>query len=430
MSRPAPVLAPAHGDRQHQDDLLVPPSMLERLLKPHPNCLAIVIGRGGRLSSNSWFPVINLVWLFWVFAAPWFGNSFKWSQLLITYASVLPFLWLYLSAWYRDRRHLQRLTAALAAFALISVPVIQSWSYIIYASVLLMYERPPRTALMLLGAYMAAFVALSLVNGWPLLGTGGAVLTCAAISLINLFFIIDARHDHALRLTQAEVRRLAASAERERIGRDLHDLLGHTLSLIAIKSELADRLFERDPVAARRELRELHTVARDSLAQVRTAVTGIRATGLAAEQVSARLLLESSNVALSGIEPIGPLPAEIDAALAMCLREAVTNIHRHANARQVQLELRQEPGQIELRVTDDGCGGVDPRRYGNGLQGMQQRLAALGGSLVVDSPAGRGTTLRLRLPQAQPTAVSAQARVSDAAPMPQPAAAVITHEPG
>src|SRR3546814_4560513 len=112
--------------------------------------------------------------------------------------------------------------------------------------------------------------------------------------------------DAALQLSHDEVRRLAATAERERIGRDLHDLLGHTLSLITLKLELSRKLFERDPTASKRELEDAEAVARHALAEVRCAVTGIRAADLAAELASARLMLESSGVHLDyGAPPTG-----------------------------------------------------------------------------------------------------------------------------
>src|SRR5690606_24618433 len=140
--------------------------------------------------------------------------------------------------------------------------------------------------------------------------------------------------DAALRLSHDEVRRLASLAERERIGRDLHDLLGHTLSMVALKSDLAGRLLARDPAAAHREIGEVSRVAREALSQVRRAVSGIRAAGFAAELASARLLLETDGIAFDyrfddGLGA-GILPAGVESALAMTVREAATNIQRHA----------------------------------------------------------------------------------------------------
>jgi two-component system sensor histidine kinase DesK len=196
-------------------------------------------------------------------------------------------------------------------------------------------------------------------------------------------------------LSHDEVRRLAAVAERERIGRDLHDLLGHTLSLITLKSELANRLFERDPLAARREIADVEAVARDALAQVRRAVTGIRAAGIAAELASARLLLEINGVHLTYELADVTLPATVETVLAMTVRESVTNIQRHARASSARVSLLVEQKQLRLEIADNGRGGdIVP---GNGLTGMRERLATIEANVRVDSRRGEGTTILVTL---------------------------------
>ncbi|WP_293369021.1 sensor histidine kinase [Nevskia sp.] len=373
--------------------------MIERVLRPHPNGLATMLGRGTpRISGGGWFPLLNLVWLFWVFASPWIPRTVDPDVVLVTYATVPVFLWLYLRAWYGDRAHTRRFAAAIAILALVTAPLGTTISYTIYAGALLPYVLRARLALPTMGMFLTAFIAVSLLTGGRLIPVLGWALTTAAISSVNLFFSVNARRDAELRLSQQEVRRLAATAERERIGRDLHDLLGHTLSLIAMKSELADRLFDRDPDAARNEVKELRQIARDSLTEVRAAVTGFRATGLAAERVSAKVLLASGGVELIGDEVFPALPADVDATFALCLREAVTNVHRHAEASQVRMAIKTADGRIELEIRDDGRGGVDEKMPGNGLNGMRERLAALGGTLAVRSPRGGGTQLTLSVP--------------------------------
>lgn len=199
-----------------------------------------------------------------------------------------------------------------------------------------------------------------------------------------------------LKLSHDEVRRLGALAERERIGRDLHDLLGHTLSLITLKAELAAKLFERDPHAARSEIVEVERVARDALAQVRRAVSGIRAAGLAAELASARLLLESGDVRLDYAAPAVALPVEIETVLALVVREAVTNIRRHAQASSARIGFSVQDGEVRLSIEDDGRGGaIEP---GNGLGGMRERLQAFGGRLEIRSVRGSGTRLLAAIP--------------------------------
>jgi two-component system sensor histidine kinase DesK len=231
-----------------------------------------------------------------------------------------------------------------------------------------------------------------------------SALICGVSCVGNAFAVAHRRKSEALRLSQEEVRRLAALAERERIGRDLHDLLGHTLSLVALKGELAGKLVARDPGAATREIGEVTQIARDALAQVRTAVTGMRSAALANELLSARVLLESSGVELTTRQEAPLLPAPIETALAMIVREAATNIQRHSGATRASVEISNQgsasagPVAVALCVSDNGRGGIAAR--GNGLAGIIERVRALGGTLEIDSPPGAGTVLRARLPVA------------------------------
>ena len=213
---------------------------------------------------------------------------------------------------------------------------------------------------------------------------------------------VSQEKDIALKLSHEEVRRLAATAERERIGRDLHDLLGHTLSLITLKLELARKLSERDPPGSRRELEEAERVARHALAEVRSAVTGIRSADLAAELASARLLLESSQVHLEYAPPPSDLPPDVERGLALVLREAATNIARHAGASRAKIEFETQARSVQLSVEDNGRGGVTAD--GNGLAGMRDRVRALGGTMSIDAPRGAGTKVLVRVDALRPAA--------------------------
>jgi two-component system sensor histidine kinase DesK len=159
---------------------------------------------------------------------------------------------------------------------------------------------------------------------------------------------------------------------------------------------LAKRLLDRDPQAARREIAEVERVAREALAQVRSAVTGIRAAALVSELASAHLLLESAGVAFDYRAPESTLPADIETALALVLREAVTNIQRHARATQAQVEFALEGDRACMRVRDDGRGGIGAQ--GNGLTGMRERIETMGGTLAIHSERGHGTKLEIVLP--------------------------------
>jgi two-component system, NarL family, sensor histidine kinase DesK len=373
-------------------------AMIKRFVKQHPNSLAQQFLRGGAPSNTlSSLPLVNLVWMFWMVAAPWMTGKPSARVVILTGASVVIFLFLYLRAWYGDRVHAIAYTIAIAVLGLAIIPINSSWSYVIYASVLINFCLPIRSGLFWLGMLMLAFFFVTYQSGYPAKIAAACVLSCLSISLINLFIRFNMRRDADLRLSHEEVRRLAATAERERIGRDLHDLLGHTLSLIALKSELADKLFDRDLVAARQELRDVQQVARESLAQVRSAVTGIRTAAITAELASAKLLLGFGGIALNSHCPeLMPLDPKHEAALALCLREAVTNIQRHSGARNATIRLDQNNDVITLCIDDDGCGNIN--RHGNGLNGMRERLSTLGGRLVIHSPSGHGTELIITLP--------------------------------
>ncbi len=369
------------------------PPRLFALLRVHPDSAAAPLGRG------RWYPLMHLVWLAWTIAAPWYvpvaNRPFVTA---LTAASVAIFLPLYLRAWYGDGRRIVWNTVMIALLGLVTIPVNTSWSYIVYAAVLIPFCTTPRRSLgwmaLLMGTFYVVAIAAGFGNGFAFFAMG----MCTMLFLVNLVGRVNNLHDAQLRLSHDEVRRLAATAERERIGRDLHDLLGHTLGLVAVKSELARRLLDRDADGARREVAEIEGIARDALAQVRCAVTGIRAAGIAAELAAARLLLGSAGITLSYEGEDLPLTPEVESALALGLREAATNVQRHARARHVEVTLTRDGRHARLVVRDDGRGGVKTR--GNGLTGIDERLAAVGGRATTDSASGRGTRIELRAPLA------------------------------
>ena len=347
---------------------------------------------------------LNLVWSIFILATPWFAQGAFPNWLWPTLTSFAVFLWLYFRALYRrDSGNVLWYAFAIAALGFLLTP----WNsggqgYLIYACAFLAFAPNLRLAVRLMVAVLALYALEWHLLGFPWIYSASALVIGPVVGMMNLIYRRNQQRNSELKLSHDEVRRLAALAERERIGRDLHDLLGHTLSLITLKSELANKLFERDPHAARREVAEVERVARDALTQVRRAVTGIRAAGFAAELASAKLLLESNGVRLDYDLADVALPADVETALAMSVREAVTNIQRHAHATQARVGLSVEDGRLALCVEDDGRGGaIVP---GNGLTGMRERLAAVGAELRVESERRRGTklTASLPLPAAEP----------------------------
>ena len=380
-------------------------------LSPAPDsAVANVVRRG----KSPWTDAIHLIWSIWVFVLPAFGGGhYDRRWVLITLATYPVFLLLYARTLLASRRRSPLYAYGMAALGIGLLPVYPSGiSYFVFGCVMLR-TGSGRFLLSLLPRLVAlntVFLVVAIEIGYP-----KDVLFWIPLMTIILGIVINVERvgqekDAALKLSHDEVRRLAALAERERIGRDLHDLLGHTLSLVALKSELAGRLLDSDATAARRELDEVSRVARDALVQVRSAVTGIRAAGLAAELASAKLLLESGGIAFDYEVAGGALAPEVEMVLALALREAVTNIQRHAQAHSARVELATEGNDAVLRIRDDGRGGaIAP---GNGLCGMRERIEALGGRLRVDSTPGRGTCVEARLPCATPTRVTAPSDVA------------------
>ena len=317
-----------------------------------------------------------------------------------TLASIVLFLPLYAAIWRGGARMQMAAVGGIFLLGLLLFPLNPySNTYVIYAAALsAVLPLAMRMRVLILVAMLAVFIAgMWLLGVPPTLVIFVAIVTTiigiAAFSA-NHFQIDRERKNGELRLSQDEVRRIAAFAERERIGRDLHDLLGHTLSSVAIKAELAGKLMERDPAVARREIDEVAGIARDALAQVRTAVSGMRSAMVAAELASAKVLLEAAGVQLRHDIADVPLTPAQESALALTLREAATNIQRHARASEASVAMQAVAGIVELRIADNGRGGA--LRPGNGLNGMRERLQAAGGTLEVEG--GQGTTVIARLP--------------------------------
>jgi two-component system sensor histidine kinase DesK len=210
----------------------------------------------------------------------------------------------------------------------------------------------------------------------------------------NLFMAQKMRANSKLQLAHEEIEQLAKVAERERIARDLHDVLGHTLSVIVLKTELAGRLINTDPARAAAEVADVEQIARKALSEVREAIGGYRAEGLAAEIKRAQNTLAVAGVTLICEEKAPPLNPEEETVMSLILREAVTNVVRHAQASECVMRFVTEDRKTALVVEDNGRGGI--RAEGNGLRGMRERIEALGGRFAIDGT--QGTRLTIELP--------------------------------
>ncbi|MDE2053370.1 MAG: sensor histidine kinase [Xanthomonadaceae bacterium] len=369
--------------------------MFRRFFTPAPDSLILMSSRRGK---GRWVMLWNLVWVTWMFGDVVAGMPLPKYWWPATLAALIVFLLLYACINVRPIREVSRYALATVALACLIMPVSRyaSGTCLIYACAYLSLQPTARKVLARVVPVMVVWAFETQVLQWPWQAGIWVLLVSFAISIGQYSMWLGLRKNAELRLSHDEVRRLAASAERERIGRDLHDLLGHTLSMVALKSELAGRLIDRDPRAARREIGDVERVAREALSQVRSAVSGIRAAAMAAELASARLLLEAAGVQMEYWHDPKELPVEVETCLAMVLREAVTNIQRHAHANRVEVTVITGVERVVMRVRDDGRGGVNER--GNGLTGMRERIEARGGTLQIDSPRGHGTSVEVALP--------------------------------
>jgi two-component system, NarL family, sensor histidine kinase DesK len=202
-----------------------------------------------------------------------------------------------------------------------------------------------------------------------------------------------------LRAAREEVARLAVADERLRFARDLHDVLGHSLSVIALQSQLARRLMSRDAAAAEAALSELEVVTQESLGSLREMVTGYRQRSLGEELRGAQEVLAAAGIGLEVVRTTLPLPAASDELLAWVVREGVTNVLRHSHAHSCRIAVRSDPSAVRLELADDGVGGtVSPG--GSGLRGLQERMAQVGGTLEAGPGPGGGFRLAVQLPVA------------------------------
>jgi two-component system sensor histidine kinase DesK len=348
--------------------------------------------------GHRWFDYDHTIWL--IFLAFWFLEPYlnhsplhKWLWLALALALFIP---LYLYSHSGPRRF--RWVGVLGMFILatVYVPFNEStWGIFIYLAVSIAEVFESTNTVIALLLLQCGAIAL---ESWLL--HLSAWVWSLGISF-TLFWGMNRlrmrqkeRADAKLRMAREEIEQLAKTAERERIARDMHDVLGHSLSLIVLKSELAGRLFDSQPSRAALEIAEIETAARQALAEVRKTITGYRSEGFASELTRAAQVLKTAGVRLNRPAKAPHLTPRQEATLSLVLREAVTNIVRHADASECSIEVSTGQDHTRLVIADDGRGDI--RQEGNGLRGMRERVQELGGSLSLEST--RGTRLHIELP--------------------------------
>jgi two-component system sensor histidine kinase DesK len=348
-----------------------------------------------REKANGWAPFIWLAYLCFFFIQPVLDHAGLKIWLLTIVATIL-FLFLYFGLFWLERPRALWLIAGMVTLGLVCAPYNGGAStFFIFACAFVPFcVQTERKAV----ALMAGIVILAAIetqvfhlSGWFLFYAGGLSIVVGGS---NIYFAQRNRALAKLRMANEEIEHLAKVAERERIARDLHDVLGHTLSVIILKSELAGKLMDRDPQRASNEIREVEQISRQALSEVRDAIRGYRTRSLDAELAQAKATLETAGVKTECQAAKITLPALHESVLTLAVREAVTNVVRHARANTCSLSLEQQNGSCLLKIKDDGRGSL--QNEGNGLRGMRERVEMLGGTLQRNSRSG--TTLTITLP--------------------------------
>jgi two-component system, NarL family, sensor histidine kinase DesK len=375
--------------------------------------------------------VFTGVWLFYLIGvvAYLFTHHYSAPYVAVGLTIIVVFSVLYLILvpnWPAPRRYTLAGLAALALLATVAcvfygaAGAVALWIFMSSASGLLV--TPRRWAARAVVACIACYMIFSVtthIRGADFLGNLLPVLFIG-------FAMIGLRRQFELtaELTRAreEVAQLAASEERLRLARDMHDLTGQSLSMITLKSELAARLLGRLPESgdrdrARDEVEQVAAVSRQTLHDIREAISGYRRPTLAVEIITGRAALASAGIAPHDDAELtllsGTFDQDAEAALAWCLREAVTNVVRHSGAKDCHISLARHEGSLSLTVRDDGQGHIPSdgcgtehalasHTAGTGLHGMSERLSAVGGTLEIRPDLHPGFCLVATVPMAPP----------------------------
>ena len=338
---------------------------------------------------------VGLLYSGYFFFTPAYRQPFTvWMKFAGFYAA---FLTLYFLVGVFTRRR-QTVTFVLFFLFVFAYYPLNQDAYIILVypfAVLCLFVTRLRTLFLVLIAMMAGVVMETRYLGRPFGTVESVLLYCVIFGFGNFAFARQVRTNALLERAHSEIERLSQEAERERIARDLHDLLGHTLTVITVKLDLARRLLSHDSDSARNEIVEAEQTARNALADVREAVSGYRAHGLDAEIGRARRSLLSADVKLTTtLAPVNLSSSQVN-VLSLALREAVTNIVRHAHATVCHVALLEKDQTIQFTIEDNGLGGQV--REGNGLRGMRERVQAIAGTMKLTCSANGGTSLEITL---------------------------------
>lgn len=274
------------------------------------------------------------------------------------------------------------------------------WAFLFtYCAACMVFVAPPTLTFAAVLGCSAAAVGGSVLGGSPSTALAAGTSTLGVGLLMLLMRDLRTRNLELME-ARAELADVAVAAERERFARDLHDLLGHTLSVVALKAELAGRLLPDRPEQAAIEMGEVEAVARQALGEVRQAVSGYHQPTLDGELAGARMALSTAGIEAEIERASVTFAPEVEAVLAWAVREGATNVIRHSHARRCTMRISAQLGSAAVEVVDDGPGGPAWGGGGHGLAGLAARAHALRGGIEAGPEATGGFRLAVSVPAA------------------------------
>lgn len=362
--------------------------------------------------------LLSLVWLLFL-VLPIYGlftSDLSTLRIVAAFAAIAGFvaayLWLVLGSFFYRSEDTGAAPSGTTVAALVTLTLLiffltifydTGWMwFLIFASTSSAMRLPIRQAIWVIASLMVVTVGTGWISGvgWQELMTIELIVGGTGLSVVATSRMLSTiRELHAAR---EEVARLAVSEERLRFARDLHDLLGHSLSLITLKSELAGRLLPDAPEKAAEEVRDIEGTAREALREVREAVAGYRLPTLAAELEGAREMLDAAGIFCRVEQSAGTLPSQADAVFAWAIREGVTNVIRHSRARNCEIRVTRDGGETRVEIVDDGRGvateSAETAHSGSGLRGLAERVAEARGRVECGLRGTKGFRIVVTLP--------------------------------
>lgn len=359
-----------------------------------------------RIGRRRWYTgaVFALLWQVLEIIAVWSDGRSLRAHVVSTIALAVVYAAYLFAPELMWRRSLRGRVVVLAGVALLAglllfvVGPLAVWTWLLVAALSGFVAERFWVAGVVVLAILGAQFLVAASTGWDTAVNSGilfAPVITVSVGASMLFFGRQREAEQRLGVAQDEITRLAVVEERARFSRDLHDVLGHSLTVVAMKSELATRLVDVDPARAKTEMQDVERLSREALQGLRRAVSGYREADLDAELVSARAALEAAEID-AAIPHDGDAAADdVRSLFAWVLREGVTNVVRHAAASRVRVTLTR----TALTIEDDGTGLLDPDAAsttpGNGLRGLRERADAVGATLTTGTSDLGGFRLRV-----------------------------------